>query len=86
MSRQTFALKIAYSLGELAQMAGMHRRALRTLLRAEGVPIRSHGERHKAYVLLSDLQQLPHFWNALLLKLGLEAAYRSAKMAPREEI
>lgn len=84
--RPAFALKIAYDLGELARMAGLSRKATRTLLRKEGVTIRCHGERRKAYVYLTDLQQLPTLWGAILTKLGLEVAYRSAKMAPDEEI
>jgi hypothetical protein len=84
-TRPAFALKIAYDLGELARMAGLSRKATRTLLRKEGVAIRCPGERHKAYVYLTDLQQLPNLWGAILTKLGLEAAYRSAKIAPDED-
>lgn len=86
LPREAFALKITYNLGELARMGGLSRKELRTLLRHEGVPIRCPGRRHRAYVLLSDLQSLPRLWNALLTKLGLEAAFRAAKMAPDEEI
>jgi len=83
--REAFALKVAYPLGELARMGGLSRKELRTLLRHEGVPIRCPGPRHRSYVLLSDLQQLPRLWGALLTKLGLEAAFRAAKMAPDED-
>lgn len=81
-----FPLKITYDLGELARMGGLSRKATRTLLRKEGIQLRCAGERRKAYVYLTDLQRLPHLWSAILTKLGLEVAFRSAKMAPDEEI
>jgi len=86
LPREAFALKITYNLGELARMGGLSRKAMRTLLRKEGIQLRCSGERQKAYIYLSDLQRLPHLWSALLTKLGLEAAFRAAKMAPDEEI
>ena len=81
-----FPLKVSYGLNQLADMAGLSPKELRTLLRHEGVNVRCPGKRHRAYVLLTDLQAMSRLWNALLLKLGLEAAFRSAKMAPDEEI
>lgn len=84
--KEAFGLRVSYGVNQLADMAGLSPKELRTILRHEGIVVQCPGERRRAYVFITDLQAMPRFWNALLLKLGLEAAFRSAKMAPDEEI
>lgn len=84
--REEFFLKAAYSVREIARMAGMDHRAVLTLLRQMGVKVSWRGERRRSFILLVHLQQVPDLWESLLLKLQIEEALSSGKMASAKEI
>lgn len=59
-------LKVAYTVRELAEMAGENRRKMRRLLLSNGVKLHKRG-RYADVVLLSQIRQcFPELWSSLL--------------------
>ena len=64
-------LKVAYTVAELAEMAGENRRKMRRLLEANGVKMHKRGKR-KSVVLLSQIRQcFPDLWDSIIDRIRL---------------
>lgn len=73
--RESIELKAQYTVSELAELAGMSRKAMRRTLVQGGVPIEGRGARVPGRVWVSDLQEhMPKLWESLV---SLAAARRS---------
>lgn len=70
---QETTVRAAYSVAELAKMAGLEARRLVRILTNAQVPIRGAGGRGASQeVLLQDVQQgFPELWNSIQMRRGL---------------
>lgn len=64
-------LKVAYTVTELAQMAGESRRKMLRLLLSNGVKLHKRGARGDLVFLSQIRQSFPDLWDSLLDRLRL---------------
>ena len=67
---ETFTVKAAYMVSELAKMAGISRGRMKRWLISKGVTFDRIGKH--IYVPLGELKNAPSIWESILTKLSLE--------------
>lgn len=64
-------LKVAYTVAELAEMAGENRRKMRRLLISNGVKLHKRGARGDVVMVSQIRQCFPDLWSSLIDRIRL---------------